>query len=336
MVGLSHVLSLFLLVVVLIAAGCHLIDPHAWWQELVCSYTLAWLPLIVVGCVVALVRLVRARRYPIWDWTTLTLGVVLLGVLLGLVWPYWRYTHGTKLSQDEAIAVGVFYAHVGARQSDVAHFEERMRALVPELLVLRGESDALALQPQLSARFPYTVRTAPAGDSTLQIFSKFPLGVGTRADLGIATLPALYAKVELDQEVAFEFGVVSLRESRSADAFHLSRITSRRMASAMRNSITPRMVIGDFSASPFSQIVAMYNRQARLRSVFSGQGLRAWWDMQGIVHQDNNVNAFVSAGVHVSGAVVVSDLHPDTRSLFTVVYVPRTTIVPIERSMGSF
>jgi hypothetical protein len=91
------------------------------------------------------------------------------------------------------------------------------------------------------------------------------------------------------------------------------------------------MVVGDFSATPLSQIVSMYNRQARMRSVFYGEGIAAFAAMQSVMTPVQNINAFVSAGVEVTDAVVIAGSDNAPRSLFITINVPRITVIPIER-----
>lgn len=326
-VGLSTacaVLTIFL-------AGCHFIDPHVWWQELVCNYTTVWFPLVVVLFSVELVRLYRGVTYPLLSIATLAVGATLMGFLLVQTWPYWSYTHNIKLAKDEAIVVGVFHAHVGSTEQEALLFEKKMREFLPEVLVLHGDRQDLVERLRVRDRLPYSTQGTVTGPLSIQLYSAYPIVADTRDDLGVAALPALYSRLELEPDVIFEFGVISLLESTSEESFDLARVTSRRMASVMRNSITPRMLVGDFSATPFSRIVSTYDREARVRSVFSGQGVKAWWNIQGLINQSRNVNAFVSAGITVNGTIVVPELHPQRSSLFTVVKVPRITIVPTEK-----
>jgi hypothetical protein len=315
----------------LFLASCHFVDPFVWWQEVVCTHTTMWLPLVLVLFVLELVRFFRGVKHPLLSLVVLVVAATLIGFSLSRAWPYWSYTHTIKLAKDEAIAVGVFHAHVGPSEQEALLFEKTMKELAPEVLVLHGDRTDLVEKLRVSERLRYSVRGGVAGPSSIQLYSAYPLGSDTRADFGVEALPAIYSQLYLEPDVVFELGVVSLVESTSNQSFQLARVTSRRMASITRNSITPRMIVGDFSATPFSRIVSTYDREARVRSVFSGQGIQSWWKIQGLVKQSRNVNAFVSAGITVNTAVVISDLHPTQRSLFAVVHVPRITIIPTEK-----
>jgi hypothetical protein len=316
---------------ILFLASCHFIDPLVWWQEVVCAYTTAWLPAVFVLFLVEIVRLYRDAAPLRFSIVTLVGGAVVIGFSLFHAWPYWSYTHSVRLNKDEAIAVGVFHAHVGPSERESALFAEKMKELLPEVLVLHGAPEDLVEKLALSERLRYVFRGAGAGASSIRVYSIYPFAADSRGDLGVDALPTIYSRIYLKPEVVFELGVVGLIKSTSNQSFQLTRVTSRRMASITRNSITPRMVLGDFAATPFSRVVSMYDREARVRSVFSGKGVQSWWELQGLIVQERNVNAFVSAGITVSSATIVRDLHPTWRSMFAVINVPRITIVPSER-----
>lgn len=327
----SVAFSLVIAALILFLAGCHFVDPFVWWQEIVCTHTTLWFPLVLVIFGVEVVRLYRGVRYPALSLVTLAVSAVVIGFSVLHAWPYWSYTHAVRLAKDEAIAVGVFHAHVGPGEQEANLFEKKVREFLPEILVIHGESQNLTERLHVSERLPYSVRGSAGGPSSIHIYSAYPFGPDVRDDFGVGALPAIHVRLYLDSEVVFELGVISLVQSLSNESFQLARVTSRRMASLTRNSITPRMVVGDFSATPFSRIVSTYDREARVRSIFAGKGLQSWFDIQGIIEQSRNVNAFVSSGITVTSATVVSDLHPTKRSLFAVVNVPRITIIPTEK-----
>jgi hypothetical protein len=327
----SVAFSLVFAALILFLAGCHFVDPFVWWQEIVCAHTTLWLPLVFVIFGVEVVRFFRGVKYPLVSLVTLVVSAIVIGFLGLRAWPYLNYTHTVKLAKDEAIAVGVFHAHVGSGEEEATLFEKKITEFSPEVLVLHGENQDLVARLRISEKLRYSAHGVVAGPSSVHIYSAYPFGPDVRDNFGVDSLPAIHARLYLDPEVVFELGVISLVKSLSNESFQLARVTSRRMASMTRNSITPRMVVGDFSATPFSRIVSTYDREARVRSVFAGKGLQSWFDIQGIIEQSRNVNAFVSAGITVTSATVVSDLHPTKRSLFAVVNVPRITIIPTEK-----
>ncbi len=324
-------LDLVLLVLAVFFAACHFNYPRFWWQELVCSATFLWLPIVLLSVALSVVRLYHGAARTWLSVLTASVGSYVVGQTLMISWPYVVGITQVRLANDEGIGIGIFHAQVGASPQQRKLFEEKVRELSPSILVISGTVDAIVAQGSLLERFPYSLGSSMQNPEPLVLLSQFPLLPESQSDLGFGALAGLYSKIAIEKDVVLEFGTVALEGSFSSQSFERSRVSSRRLASLMRNSISPRMVVGDFVATPLSQIVSMYNRQARMRSVFYGEGLSVFANIQSFLQPYANVNAFASAGIEVQDAVVVSGLDAYRRSLFVGIKVPRTTVVPIER-----
>ncbi len=325
------VVDLLILMVTAFCAACHFNYPRFWWQEVVCGATLVWLPLVFFSVARAAVRIYKGRRNVGISVLVAIFGSYTVGQSLSVVWPYITHAAGVKLTKDEGIPVGIFHVHGSSDLQERQALEENLKRLLPDILVVTGAANLSETEGSLAARFSHSLRSAEQSPHTIRLFSRFPLLHESRSDLGFGSLAGIHTKIALEEDVVLELGAVSLRGSFSLQSFEQSRVTSRRLASIMRNSISPRMVVGDFSATPLSQIVSMYNRQARMRSVFYGEGIAAFAAMQSVMTPVQNINAFVSAGVEVTDAVVIAGSDNAPRSLFITINVPRITVIPIER-----
>jgi hypothetical protein len=329
--AISLLIDLLILAFTGFCAACHFNYPRFWWQELLCGATGVWLPLTLLLVVRAAIRLYRNERHGWISVLVAFLGSYTIGQSVMIAWPYLVNSDRVKLSKDEVIPVRILHAHSSSALQEAEALQDIVYQLHPDIVVVAGASGLGEIEISLRGRLSYVLHSADQSTPVIRLFSRFPLLNESRSELGLGALSGIYSKIALDDDVVFEFGAVSLQSSRSLDSFEQSRVTSRRLASLMRNSISPRMVVGDFMATPLSQIVSMYNRQARMRSVFYGQGVSTFARIQSVMRPIENVNAFVSAGVEVTDTRMVPATDGAQPSLFVAINVPRITVVPIER-----
>lgn len=143
--------------------------------------------------------------------------------------------------------------------------------------------------------YPFQQRTASDEHGGIELFSKIPFGPKVTDTLGIAALPGGVFVLQPRASEAVEIGVLALKRSTSQELFERNRVTARRLSSLMRNSSAPRIVVGQFGTTPFSQLMAVYPQQARLRSLMFGIGLHKTFDMENPLIALTDSNVFVSA-----------------------------------------
>jgi hypothetical protein len=157
----------------------------------------------------------------------------------------------------------------------------------------------------------------------VQLLSRLPVRGEPVHDLGVDALPGLYVALELPHGGVGEFGVLRFVEGYGQQAFQVNQVTSRRLATRVRNSDRPRMVLGSFATSSYSHLVTMFVRQGRLRSVFFGRGVRQLWELPSPLLRFQHGNIFVSRHLAVEE---VRPLWRDTQAqpgLLVRVRIPR-------------
>jgi hypothetical protein len=112
--------------------------------------------------------------------------------------------------------------------------------------------------------------------------------------LGIEAFPGGVFVLQQEGSAAIEIGVMRLERSISSEVFERNRVTSRRLASLMRNSDEPRLVVAQFGTTPFSQLMAIYPKQARLRSLMFGMELSKMFEIAWPALVSPGSNIFVS------------------------------------------
>jgi hypothetical protein len=100
--------------------------------------------------------------------------------------------------------------------------------------------------------------------------------------------------LKLPSGFTIDLGVISLRPSTARNEFERNRISARRLASYMRNSEATRLVLGNFYATPFSQLASVFTSQARLRSLWYGKGMLKTYDMNHVLSHFTFSHGFVS------------------------------------------
>lgn len=258
-----------------IAALCVANRPRFWWQEVFCSAALYWLPLALLS-MLYLVRLVLVS-WP--SRSLLVLGAiccyayVVIHTVVILA-PYLFYERWPQLSSSPPLKElsGVWIECLSDPRS-AGEIEQLIERNDPTIVFLGGNSTADVVSTDTMKRYPHMARTSSTGQGSILLLSKIPFGLPVADDLGIEAFPGGVFVLEPEGEAPVEIGVMSMEPSTSQDVFERNRITSRRLASLMRNSHAPRLVVAQFNTTPFSQQMAIYPEQARLRSLMFGTGL---------------------------------------------------------------
>lgn len=174
-----------------------------------------------------------------------------------------------------------------------------LRNQKPNLLIVSGEAPEALTDKVPTDRYPVRISTSASDEGRIHILAEDGVVLEPLQELGVGAMPGGLVKVRIDSH-SLELGVLALQPSFSKDAFERNRISARRLASLMRASDATRVVVGSFNATPFSQFVSVYLQQARMRSVFFGQGLAKTFDMT------SSVIAFP-----LTHALVSKDLRPE-------------------------
>jgi hypothetical protein len=305
---------------------CQLNHGRFWWQELVCSFTLYWAPLVVIGLYITLYRFrrgyARDARLP-WFLLTSSLHLSIVLIVASLGRPYVYFERWPALVGKHVSQVGVLVAPFFDGDAAVHRLQSMIHEYRPDIVVMMGNGDALRHIKE-SHEFPFVQERNSAKHTGIVIVSKFPFREGRRDGGGFGALPALYEELSLPDGTILEFGALLLSPVTDQEAFEDNKVTARRIATLVRNSSRHRIVVGSFFGSPFSKIVSLYTRQGRLRSVMFGRGFRNTWDMQSALLKLPADHAFVSRYIGVQDVTLFEAPTSRHRGLFfTAIFEPR-------------
>ena len=291
-------------VVVLIATLALFNYPRTWVQELISESALVWGPLCAVGMIVQLFRFPTAK-FSLFSVTLFTLQLMCVVRTVHIVVPY-LYA-APKAYPPIPYAEPIRFLMIDISEQTRSAHPEAVDAIIdrenPSVVIILRYADVPVLSKS-SERYPSRVSASLESDRTVEIFSKLSFRPPLRTEFGYGALPAVFGVLETGDGAHLQVGAIDLLPAYSQDAFVKSRLTSRRLASSLKYSTEPRMVVGAFRASITSQIVDMYVDQLRLRSVFFDSGISKLWELftQSVLFQ-HNLNVFMARNIQISDVV---------------------------------
>ena len=288
-------------VVVLIATLALFNYPRTWVQELISETALVWMPLCVGGIVFQLSRFTSAR-FSLLGVALFVLQLMCVVRTVHLAVPY--VYAPPKAYPTLSYAEPIRFLLIDISDRSWSDHPEAVASLVdienPQVVIVLRYSDGPVLL-QSADRYPFTLKSALQSDRTVEIFSKIPFQSTERNELGYGALPAVFGLLEIGDGAHLQLGALDLLPAYSQDSFLKSRLTSRRLASSLKYSKEPRLVVGAFRASITSQIVDMYVDQLRLRSIFFDSGISKVRDL--LAHSvafQHNLNVFTARNIELS------------------------------------
>lgn len=280
-----------------VLAACHLNHPRLWFQDLLCSVSLYWIPLIAFGFLLVSWSCIRARACSVALLYSLIVQGFLLYRVSSIAMPYLRYSAWAAVENAPGRDITMLFSHLDFAAGGFEKLAEEVARRSPGIAILVGQQQQLAQARDSFTDFPFSVESEPAG---ILVLSRFEPEEGSRNSLGIDALPGLFLKLRVPQAGTMLLGALDLIPAASQDDFFSSKVTSRRLATLMRYRKEPRVVAANFNATPFAPIVNMYPRQLGMRSVMSGTGLFRTFDLADPLVRLTLDNAFVSKNIVVS------------------------------------
>jgi hypothetical protein len=278
-----------------LAALCLANRPRYWWQELFCSFALYWYPFALV----ALVWLLRAicRRGGERSWISaaaLCCYAYISVYVIVITAPYFFYNKWQIARSDGGEALSGLWIECGSNRDTSSEIERLIERRDPTIVLISGVSSLELLEIDSLSRFVHRTRSASDEKGGLRLFSRLPFGLHITDNLGIEAFPGGVFVLEPQGMIPIEVGVMTLDRSTSQSIFERNRVTARRLASLMRNSHAPRVVVAQFGTTPFSQLMNLYAEQTRMRSLMFGIGLHKTFDMENPLVAVTDSNVFVS------------------------------------------
>lgn len=291
-------------VAVLIATLALFNYPRTWVQELISETALLWMPLCIGGLVFQLTRFTSAPFSPLGSALfMLQLMCVLRTVHIATPYLYAAPKAYPALSYSEPVRFLLIDISDRAWSGHPEAASSLMDIENPGVVIVLRYSDS-PLRSQATERYPFTLKASLHSERTVEIFSKIPFQSQARSEFGYGALPAVSGVLEIGDGTHLQLGALDLLPAYSQESFVKSRLTSRRLASSLRYSTEPRMIVGAFRASVTSQIVDMYVDQLRLRSLFFDSGISKLRELysQSFAFK-HNLNVFSARNIQLSRVV---------------------------------
>lgn len=223
-----------------------------------------WGSLVLVSLLLRLMGMLRRPRKLIGRYAFLSVvseGGVVLG-LFSLLLPFMVTEGGpcSSLLREGVSPVRVLWCHTqdSATQQRCGEVAGSFQA---DVVVFVG-----GVPPDLSDIFPYKVGTPPvAALEGFVVYSRLKLADSPTTELGVDALPGAYVGLTNPQGGEVQLGMLALQDGWSEQHFARNKVSSRRLATLVRNSTEPRLVLGSRFGPPFSGLTELYSREARLR-----------------------------------------------------------------------
>ncbi len=301
-------------------AICHLNHPRLWIQDILCSVSLYWLPAVLAGFVAVLWRCIRTASCSLILLYALVVQGFLVYRVSALASPYLHFSRWAAIESSRSVDLPMLLSHTDFTPGGAQRLAGIVSAQAPGIIILVGQREQLMRAQESLPAYPFVVESEPAG---LLVLSRFEPSEESRVSLGLDSLPGLFLNLKVPEVGPVLLGALDLIPAASQDDFFASKVTSRRLATLMRYRKEPRIVVGNFNATPFAPLVNMYRRQLSMRSVMFGQGFIRTFDLTEPFVRLPLDNAFVSKDVAVIGFELFEGVSEHRSTLAWRVRVPR-------------
>ena len=299
--------------------------PRSWWQELIAATAPLWTPFLLVGIYVQLRGFTRAA-FSLIGIALFSLQVLCVVKVARNLAPYLYSPQKTYASVEYSSPMRFLFLDVSARGQERS--QSSITGLIdtkdPDIIIVARDSEK-AVSSQAYARYPFVLASSADSKRKVEIFSKTSLSPPLKTDYGFGALPAVFGVFQTSDGAPFQLGGFDLLPSSSQENFNESRLTSRRLASALKFSSEPRIAVGAFRTSVTSQIVEMYVGPLKLRSVFFNSGFaRCLRLIRASFPFDRNLNVFAARKIEVTE---LKDILSDDGSYAAILFtarIPRT------------
>jgi hypothetical protein len=250
--------------------------PRFWWQDLFHNTALYWIG-PALGAAVWLVRHMWCTRR--WSWFSAIACfayVFAAGRMIHRIWPYVSFPGWGEKSQISSISVSGAWIDSWTEQDDPIDVRRALGRYEPKIVVVSGRAVETLSNTMPLHEYPHRLKLHAEDSREIQLLSQMPFGEHSHKNLGINAEVGGLISVVVSPTKTIQFGVLDLPVAKTAADFERKRISSRRLSSLVRNSAETRIIVGQFHATPFSELVSIYTKQAKVRSLrFNSDGSAA-------------------------------------------------------------
>ena len=132
---------------------------------------------------------------------------------------------------------------------------------------------------RLRNRYPFIDEVQGTSSHGIAVASRYPFVGEITHDIGAELHPVIRARIDPCKRGSLSLTALHAFPPLSARAYHLNQLLFRRVALHYRHEDTgPALVMGDFNATPFSDLFGRIPVAAGFDSVFVGFGLTSTWN----------------------------------------------------------
>ncbi len=243
-----------------------------WWQELVVNYALVLLiPSVVAFCYLCLQKLPGrfGLLIKVFCGIVTAYHILFVGKLL---YPYASFLSDGRVSSISATTqFSIGYLEGFSSWSDVLRFVEQRNS---DILIVQDFPKSY--ENNLTKLFKETFVLSKGGARGILVASQHPIVEVVSSDLGILSHPGGAIRIKIAEGFEPLLGVMALEASMNADIFERNRVTSRRMASILRNTPGYRLAFLRLASAPFSQFAYVFQEQTDMKSFLYDIGLGSY------------------------------------------------------------
>lgn len=271
--------------------------PRFWWQELFHNTALFWIVPAIGAAVWLAWHMWCARR---WSWFAAIACLAYAcsaGRMVLRVWPYVSFPAFSETSQQPSLSVSGVWVDSWTERDNPEDVIKALSRYKPHIVAISGRvvdtfSNAVPLH-----QYPHRLKLQAENSREIYVLSQLPFGENPYLKLGINAEVGGFIPIVASPAKTIQFGTLDLAIAKTATDFERKRISSRRLSSLVRNSVETRIVVGQFHATPFSELVVIYTKQAKVRSLRFNSGLLATFRVLANYQAECPSQVFVSKDV---------------------------------------
>ncbi len=243
-----------------------------WWQEFLVNNALLLFIPCLGACLYICLRRSSGRSSLLLKGLAVVLFVYHGGFLISVLSPY--VTADPQLERMRGSVLGEFsvgYIERFESLSQIMQFSDRDN---PQILVVHDFPLNALSEMQDIFSDAQVVLNGP--DMGILIATKFPVSKQIAPTLGLHAYAGRVLQIRVNKQLKLLLGVLALQPSKNSESLERNRITSRRLATVMRNGEGPRMALLSLSATPLSQFSYIFQDQTDMTSLFYNIGWRGY------------------------------------------------------------
>ena len=227
----------------------------------------------LLGVFALLGLLLAFLRYGRW-------AVLVAACMAWLAWPVMRDILPASVPAGGPTRVKLLAANVLFYNENFEPLERLVAAEQPDVLVI--VECTLAWRERLrglEATYPYSIAEPRSHGFGIGLWSKRPLLDPRAVLLSNGDAPVLFAGLEVDGQ-AVQIAAVHLLSPLDPGRFAERNTQLSALTEALNRWSGPRLVVGDFNATPWSPFLTQFLRESGLRDSRVGFGIQASWPQQ--------------------------------------------------------